>query len=141
MQLDSLDESIEGWEPATHDELHHVKYPPDLAKLVQEASSKTTSDGIDLQKDVQPYDAESDGVCELTSETAEWWGPEWQSEAEDARYSSMTPVRCPHVASHCTFHKMLLGSRNCVPDSGMKLRSLGILLVLGKRFRATLWPF
>lgn len=97
MQLDSLDESIEGWEPATLDELHHVKYPPDVAKLVQEAASKTTSDGIDLQKDIQPYDSDSDGACELASETAEWWGPEWCSDDADAeaRYGSMTPVRPP----------------------------------------------
>ena len=96
MCIRDRDESIEGWEPATHDELHHVKYPPDVAKLVQEATSKTTSDGIDLQKDIQPYDAESDGVCELASETAEWWGPEWCSEdaVAEARYGSMTPV-CP----------------------------------------------
>lgn len=95
LQLDSLDESIEGWEPASHDELHHVKYPPDLEKMVQEATIKRTSDGIDLQKDLQPYDAESDGVCELASETAEWWGPEWQSDdgdAGDPRFDSMTPV-------------------------------------------------
>jgi hypothetical protein len=90
LQLDSLDESIEGWEPATYEELHQVKYPPDLEKMVQEATNKITTDGIDLQKDIQPY--ASDEVCELASETAEWWGPEWNSAEDDPRLDSMTPV-------------------------------------------------
>jgi hypothetical protein len=92
LQLDSMDESIEGWEPATHDELHQVKYPPDLEKMVQEATNEKTSDGIDLQKDIQPYATGSDAVCELASETAEWWGPEWNSDEDDPRLDSMTPV-------------------------------------------------
>ncbi|NJR43339.1 MAG: hypothetical protein HC767_12450 [Akkermansiaceae bacterium] len=93
-----MDESIEGWDPASHDELHRVKYPPDLEKMVQEATRTKTSDGIDLKNDIRPYDAESDGgLCELASESAEWWGPEWNSEEDDPRLDDMTPVRTPQA--------------------------------------------
>lgn len=106
LQLDSLDDSIEGWEPPTYEELHQVEYPPDVQKMVEESKGKITSDGIDLGKDIQAYDADSDGVCELASETAEWWGPEWETDEEDPRLDSMTPV--------CTMLLFLLLMAGCV---------------------------
>lgn len=103
-----------------------MKHPPDLAALVEETRGCKTKCGIDLDKDVQPYDSDDSGVCQLASETAEWWGPEWGSDEDDPDVTRMTTVR-PFSAHHTVAHEgipvALLDDRmlNCCSNSPVDL--------------------